>query len=341
MDFRRSLAAAEWAGGGRRGGWARLRCPMPLSRARTDVSPHLSPSLLHFLPDAIRPHTEILLVLRSDPSLDPRCAPSWPSQSASPRSSSPQLAAPPSPRPEPLRTLLRKVASDLDEADELLSQLEVELASIPTSVRPAYVTKFKGCKAQLDRLKKQLVRLACPDHPFSPAASALARSNSLLAQRRRGGVLARLLSTLLNVRSSPALLRPQRETRAASNRSELLSDPSLSDQPSSSSDYSARTRLLAGTSQLSDGSRRLEGAQRLALETEDVGADILRNLRGQREQIEHSRDVLVQADGSIDRASGILKKMVWRMYQQKAVTYAIIAILVVLIGLVVWSKLRG
>jgi vesicle transport through interaction with t-SNAREs protein 1 len=263
------------------------------------------------------------------------------------RSSSPPLAAPPSPRPEPLRTLLRKVASDLDEADELLSQLEVELASIPTSVRPAYATKFKGCKAQLDRLKKQLVRLACPDHPFSPAASALARLNSLLAQRRRGGVLARLLSTLLNVRSSPALLRPQRETRAASNRSELLSDPSLSDQPysdlppSSSSDYSARTRLLAGTSQLSDGSRRLEGAQRVALETEDVGADILRNLRGQREQIEHSRDVLVQADGSIDRASGTLKKMVWRMYQQKAVTYAIIAILVVLIGLVVWSKLRG
>jgi vesicle transport through interaction with t-SNAREs protein 1 len=245
------------------------------------------------------------------------------------RSSSPPLAAPPSPRPEPLRTLLRKVASDLDEADELLSQLEVELASIPTSVRPAYATKFKGCKAQLDRLKKQLVRLACPDHPFSPAASALARLNSLLAQRRRGGVLARLLSTLLNARSSPALLRPQRETRAASNRSELLSDPSLSDQ------------LLAGTSQLSDGSRRLEGAQRLALETEDVGADILRNLRGQREQIEHSRDVLVQADGSIDRASGTLKKMVWRMYQQKAVTYAIIAILVVLIGLVVWSKLRG
>jgi vesicle transport through interaction with t-SNAREs protein 1 len=263
------------------------------------------------------------------------------------RSSSPPLAAPPSPRPEPLRTLLRKVASDLDEADELLSQLEVELASIPTSVRPAYATKFKGCKAQLDRLKKQLVRLACPDHPFSPAASALARLNSLLAQRRRGGVLARLLSTLLNARSSPALLRPQRETRAASNRSELLSDPSLSDQPysdlppSSSSDYSARTRLLAGTSQLSDGSRRLEGAQRVALETEDVGADILRNLRGQREQIEHSRDVLVQADGSIDRASGTLKKMVWRMYQQKAVTYAIIAILVVLIGLVVWSKLRG
>lgn len=136
----------------------------------------------------------------------------------------------------------------------------------------------------------------------------------------------------------------QRETRASSNRSELLSDPSLSDQPysdSPSDDYNARTRLLAGTSQLSDASRRLDGAQRIALETEEVGADILANLRGQREQIEHSRDVLVQADGSIDRASGTLKKMVWRMYQQKAVTYAIIGILIALIILVVWSKLRG
>lgn len=40
------------------------------------------------------------------------------------------------------------------------------------------------------------------------------------------------------------------------------------------------------------GSRRLENAQRIALETEDVGADILRNLRGQREQIEHTRDTV-------------------------------------------------
>lgn len=109
----------------------------------------------------------------------------------------------------------------------------------------------------------------------------------------------------------------QRETRNDSNRNELLSNPSLADQPysddpSPSGDYSQRTRLLRGTDQLADGSRRLEESHRLALETEEVGAGILSNLRGQREQIEHSRDVLTQADSSIDRASGTLKKMVWR-----------------------------
>ena len=46
---------------------------------------------------------------------------------------------------------------------------------------------------------------------------------------------------------------------------------------------------MQGTSTLEDGSRRLQESNRLALETEDLGADILRDLRGQREQIENSR----------------------------------------------------
>lgn len=87
--------------------------------------------------------------------------------------------------------------------------------------------------------------------------------------------------------------------RQEANRSELLAGPGgypnpddpYTDEPDSSA-YSTRTRLLQGTETLQDGSKRLENAQRIALETEDVGADILRNLRGQREQIEHTRDTV-------------------------------------------------
>jgi vesicle transport through interaction with t-SNAREs protein 1 len=57
-------------------------------------------------------------------------------------------------------------------------------------------------------------------------------------------------------------------------------------------DSNDRTRLLAGTEVLEDGSRRLLDSQRIALETEAQGPDILRNLRGQREQIENSRDTV-------------------------------------------------
>lgn len=55
---------------------------------------------------------------------------------------------------------------------------------------------------------------------------------------------------------------------------------------------SQRQRLLQGTSLLEQGTERLQASTRLALETEDIGANILQDLRGQREQIEHSRDTV-------------------------------------------------
>jgi vesicle transport through interaction with t-SNAREs protein 1 len=57
-------------------------------------------------------------------------------------------------------------------------------------------------------------------------------------------------------------------------------------------DNDQRTRLLAGTSTLEDGSRRLADSQRIALETEAQGADILRNLGRQREQIVNARETV-------------------------------------------------
>ena len=53
---------------------------------------------------------------------------------------------------------------------------------------------------------------------------------------------------------------------------------------------SDRERLLAGTQILADGGRRLTNTQRVALEAEDQGAEILRNLRVQRETLENTRD---------------------------------------------------
>ena len=55
---------------------------------------------------------------------------------------------------------------------------------------------------------------------------------------------------------------------------------------------SDRTRLLAGTQTLSDSSRRINESTSIALETEGHGADILRTLVGQREQIENSRNTV-------------------------------------------------
>ncbi|TXT13686.1 hypothetical protein VHUM_01053 [Vanrija humicola] len=194
---------------------------------------------------------------------------------------------------EPRKALLKKVADELDEAEEIIAQMEVEIPSMPLSIRKTFQDKLAGSKSSVDRIKKQV-----------------------------------------------------RDVRAETQRAELLSGPGFPsddpyrDEPDASA-FNARTRLLAGTEQLDESSRRLDNAHRIALETEDVGTDILRNLRGQREHIEHTREMLTHADSNIDRASGTLKKMIYKMYQQKFVTGAIIAVLVLLIIIVIWSKLFG
>ena len=89
-----------------------------------------------------------------------------------------------------------------------------------------------------------------------------------------------------------------KDQHAASARAELLSDVGGSPFRDSISDAGDdgtrddRQRLLRGTSVLEDGSRRLQDSQRVALETEVQGAEILRSLRGQREQIENARNTV-------------------------------------------------
>ncbi|KAF5393895.1 hypothetical protein D9757_000129 [Collybiopsis confluens] len=139
----------------------------------------------------------------------------------------------------------------------------------------------------------------------------------------------------LKFKAFPSLF--ELNTKFAFEPLKLISPAYSSDDPYGAS--SDRSRLLASTQLLEDGSKRLQDSHRLALETEEQGADILSNLRLQREQIDNSRNTLEIANDSISRASNTLSGMVRRMYQQRFVTAAIIAILVFLIVIVIWSKL--
>lgn len=125
-----------------------------------------------------------------------------------------------------------------------VSQLEIEIQGIPTSVRRQYTASLKQAKADLIKYRK-----------VSKEAHAQAAHTDLLGGFRGRGATG-----------------------------------GTSDDPYG--EQSDRTRLLAGTEALNDGSRRLADSTSLALETETYGADILRSLRGQREQIENARDTV-------------------------------------------------
>lgn len=150
---------------------------------------------------------------------------------------------------------------ELEEADEIVSQMGIEVNSFPASLKSQYSAKLRGFRAELDSFQSQL------------------RTSS---QQARGGIRA------------PAL------------------EDDLESGRSSYDTQAQRQRLLQGSATLDEGSQRLEDSHRLALETEDLGADILRDLRVQREQIEHSRDTLRHADSNIDRSSRTIGQMIRR-----------------------------
>lgn len=56
--------------------------------------------------------------------------------------------------------------------------------------------------------------------------------------------------------------------------------------------FDQRKRLLAGTRKLEESSERLKNAQRIANETKEIGASILKDLGYQREQIILARDTV-------------------------------------------------
>ncbi|EMG46185.1 Vesicle transport V-snare protein, putative [Candida maltosa Xu316] len=99
-----------------------------------------------------------------------------------------------------------------------------------------------------------------------------------------------------------------------------------------------RKQLLNNNSSLERSSQRILDSQRVALETENIGSNILNDLRSQREQISNSRNTLGQADNYIDKSISTLKTMSRRLTANKFISYGIIAVLILLIFLVLYSK---
>lgn len=106
-------------------------------------------------------------------------------------------------------------------------------------------------------------------------------------------------------------------------------------------DFNQRQKLLNTNASIERSSQRIQEATRTALESETVGSSILNNLRSQRDQILNARDTLGEADTYVDRSLRTLKSMTRRMATNKLITYGIIAVLIMLIFLVLYSKFSG
>lgn len=73
-----------------------------------------------------------------------------------------------------------------------------------------------------------------------------------------------------------------------------------------------RQQLLSGTERLGRSSDRLRESQRIALETEQIGASTLADLHQQRNVIENTHRNLLQSEGYVDRSVKTLRGMARR-----------------------------
>ena len=95
------------------------------------------------------------------------------------------------------------------------------------------------------------------------------------------------------------------------DRSKLFGDR-YTDNPDADAQLEQRQQLLSGTDRLNRSSGRLRESQRIALETEQIGAGTLSDLQRQRETIEHTRERLLESESYTDRSIKTLRGMARR-----------------------------
>lgn len=101
---------------------------------------------------------------------------------------------------------------------------------------------------------------------------------------------------------------------------------------------SQRTLLLQGTESLNNASQSIERSQRIANETEHIGTDIIEELGEQREQLDRTRNRLVNTGENLSRSRKILRAMARRLVTNKLLLGVIILMELAILGAVIYLK---
>ncbi|KFY15620.1 hypothetical protein V491_05617 [Pseudogymnoascus sp. VKM F-3775] len=215
-----------------------------------------------------------------------------------------QLGKPP--QPPTLNTTTTTMANplDTDAGSELFSSYEAEL---------------KLVQADLNQKLDQIPELSGEPRKaaISQAERALEEANELLDQMRleksnipssaRTKINQRFRNHETDTDSAKRRLANLSNDRAALFGARYADDPNAGDVQ-----LEQRQQLLSGTERLDRSTQRLRDSQRLANETEDIGASTLADLHRQRHVIDHTHETLLQSEGYVDRSVKTLKGMARR-----------------------------
>ncbi|XP_063473930.1 vesicle transport through interaction with t-SNAREs homolog 1A isoform X4 [Symphalangus syndactylus] len=157
--------------------------------------------------------------------------------------------------PDEKKQMVANVEKQLEEAKELLEQMDLEVREIPPQSRGMYSNRMRSYKQEMGKLETDFKR------------SRIAYSDEV--------------------------------------RNELLGDDGNSSE-------NQRAHLLDNTERLERSSRRLEAGYQIAVETEQIGQEMLENLSHDREKIHRARERLRETDANLGKSSRILTGMLRR-----------------------------
>ncbi|XP_028586111.2 vesicle transport through interaction with t-SNAREs homolog 1A isoform X2 [Podarcis muralis] len=182
------------------------------------------------------------------------------------------------------KQMVSNVEKQLEEARELLEQMELEVREIPPQSRGMYSSRMRSYKQEMEKLEADFKR------------SRIAYSDEV--------------------------------------RNELLGDDGNSSEIQ-------RAHLLDNTERLERSSRRLEAGYQIAVETEQIGQDILENLSNDREKIQRARERLRETDANLGKSSRILTGMLRRIIQNRILLVILGIIVIFAVLMIIYFSVRG
>nr|ABK93030.1 unknown [Populus trichocarpa] len=173
-------------------------------------------------------------------------------------------------------------------------------------------------------------------------AESLIRKMDMEARNLQPNVKAVLLAKLREYKSDLNNLKTEVKRIGSGNlnasaRDELL-EAGMANSLTASADQ--RSRLMMTTERLNQSGDRIKDSRRTMLETEELGVSILQDLHQQRQSLLHAHDTLHGVDGNIGKSKRVLTAMSRRINKNKWIIGAVIAVLVVVISLILYFKLK-
>ncbi|KAI9681361.1 MAG: hypothetical protein M1817_002644 [Caeruleum heppii] len=220
---------------------------------------------------------------------------------------------------------------DTDAGSELFSSYEADLRLVQADLHQ----KLDQIPEQTGEPRKATIRQA--EH-------AVEEATELLDQMR---IEKQNIPSATRTKINQRFRNFESDVDAAKRKLKLLSDDRkalfgnrYTDNPSRDDQLEQRQQLLSGTDRLGRSTDRIRESQRIANETEQIGAGTLADLHSQRAVMEHTRGTLLESEGYVDRSVKTLRGMARRMATNRIITVAIITVLVLLIIAVIVSKFR-